>query len=112
MLLATAKPEVFARRIVDHFSLSQWLVGVHGSELDGQRSDKTELLAHIIEFHGLEPAHCLMVGDREHDAVAARNHGVACIGVLWGYGSRDELEAAGARRLIDQPSELPDACIT
>ena len=105
--LATAKPEVFARRIVAHFGLGERLASVHGSSLDGARIDKVDLLAHVQAVHTLQPAQCIMVGDREHDARAARYHGMAAVGVLWGFGSTAELREAGAQRLISTPSELP-----
>jgi len=106
LLLATAKPHVFANRIVAHFGLAQWLDEVYGSELDGNRTDKTELLQHLLEHENLDPGACLMVGDREHDMRAARHHGIKAVGVLWGYGGEAELLAAGAQALVDQPGHL------
>jgi phosphoglycolate phosphatase len=104
--LATSKPIVFAVRILDHFGLSPLFDGAYGSELDGRRDDKTELLAHLIEERKLDPAHCVMIGDRSHDIVAARNHGMLGVGVTWGYGSRDELTGAGAHALCEAPRGL------
>ena len=112
LLLATAKPEVFARRIVAHFSLDRWLQQVHGSELDGRRGNKTELLQHILDEHGLDANLCMMIGDREHDMLAARHHGISAIGVLWGYGSEEELRASGAESLVREPQQLPGIIAT
>ena len=106
LLVATSKPRVFATRIVAHFGLDRWLQSVHGSELDGTRVDKVDLLQFIIESESLDPNHCTMVGDREHDMLAARYHGMAAVGVLWGYGSEPELLAAGAESLVTDPEQL------
>lgn len=100
--VATSKPAVFATRITRHFSL-QPLAGVHGSELDGRRTDKGELIAHVLRVEGLDPALTVMVGDRHHDVRGACANGVAALGVTWGYGSREELRGAGARWLCDDP---------
>jgi len=106
LLVATSKPEVFATRIVQHFGLDRWLGRVYGSELDGTRVDKVDLLQYLIECESLEPHHCIMVGDREHDMAAARYHGMAAVGVLWGYGSEPELLDAGADTLVCEPEQL------
>ena len=106
MFLATAKPIVFAQQIVDHFGLDQFLSHSYGAGLDGARSDKTELLKFIIERESLNPGKCVMVGDRKHDMIGARYHGMRAVGVLWGYGPREELLAAGAEQLVEYPSDL------
>lgn len=106
LLLATSKPRVFAQRIVNHFGLDAWLDRVYGSELDGRRADKVALLAHVIGHAGLNAKECMMIGDREHDMLAARHHGLRAVGVLWGYGSERELRAAGAECLLDEPQQL------
>jgi phosphoglycolate phosphatase len=108
MFLATAKPIVFARQIVDHFGLDQYLSQSYGAELDGTRSDKTDLINFIIECESLDPARCLMVGDREHDMIGARNNDVRAVGVSWGFGSNRELLEAGAEILLDVPHQLLD----
>jgi phosphoglycolate phosphatase len=105
-LVATSKPTLFAERIASHFGLRERLDGVYGSSFDGRHSEKPELLAHILEVEQLDPQRTVMVGDRRHDVEGARANGVACIGVLWGYGSRDELVQAGAHLLCDAPGEL------
>ncbi len=106
MFLATVKPTVFAERIVEHFGLARWLQRSYGSELDGTRIDKVDLLQYMIEQEGLDPADSAMVGDRHNDMEAARYHGMRAIGVLWGYGSREELVEAGAEELATSPEEL------
>jgi phosphoglycolate phosphatase len=106
--LATSKPLVYARRIVEHFDLGGFFESLHGSELDGVRSDKGELLAHLLEAQAIRTAGAAMVGDRRHDMIGARANGVRAIGVLWGYGTREELLAAGAEQLLDSVAQLPD----
>jgi phosphoglycolate phosphatase len=104
--LATSKPHVFASQILDHFKLTPHFTRVYGSELDGTRSDKGELIAFLLAQEGIAPADALMIGDRRHDIAGAKKNGLAALGVLWGYGSRDELEQAGANILFETPMEL------
>lgn len=106
LYLATVKPTVFAERIVAHFGLDRWLQRSYGSELDGTRIDKVDLLQYILDEERLGPADCVMVGDRHNDMEAARYHGVRAIGVLWGYGSEEELLEAGAEELVKAPADL------
>ena len=106
--LATSKPLVYARRILAHFELDQYFDQQFGAELDGRLGDKSELLAHALKVTGADPKRSTMVGDRRHDVVGARANGLEIIGVLYGYGSRQELIDAGANRLVDSPTELLD----
>lgn len=109
LIVATSKPHVFARPILEHFGLAQKFGAIHGAELDGTRDDKADLIAHILATHRIDPARALMIGDRKYDVLGAKKNGVACLGVLWGYGSRDELTAAGARGLVAEVGELVGA---
>ncbi|HYC36820.1 MAG TPA: HAD hydrolase-like protein [Usitatibacter sp.] len=109
LLVATSKPQVYAERIVRHFGLDGFFREVHGCELDGTREDKRDLLAHLMARHALDPARCVMIGDRGVDMRAARHHGARAVGALWGYGSRGELEGEGAHAFCASPRELPRA---
>jgi phosphoglycolate phosphatase len=109
LFVATSKPVVYAERIVRHFGLDAHFVEVHGCELDGTREDKRDLLAHVLPRHGIAPQRAVMIGDRGVDMRAARHHGLHALGALWGYGSGAELEAEGAHRLCESPSQLPHA---
>ena len=109
LFIATSKPTVFARRILEHFELSRFFEGVYGSELDGTNANKTHLIAHILRSESLPHASTVMIGDRAHDIVAAAANGLRAIGVLWGYGSRGELMTAGATALYERPSGLARA---
>lgn len=107
LYVATSKPRVYAERIVRHFGLDAHFVAIHGCELDGTREDKRDLLAHLLPHHAIDAGDAVMVGDRGADMVAARHHGVRALGALWGYGTREELEAAGAHELCARPTDLP-----
>lgn len=107
LVVATSKPEAFARRIIHHFRLDSWFKEVYGSDLDGALSDKRDLLGHVLEREGVSPPNAVMVGDREHDIVGAKGNGMKSIGALWGYGGRAELEGAGADWLCETPSGVP-----
>ena len=104
--VATSKPTVYAERIVSHLRLRHHFRKVYGTELDGRRDDKAELLAYLLATEGVEPDASVMVGDRAADIMAAKANKVRSIGVLWGYGSEAELMDAGADMLCRTPSEL------
>ena len=106
--LATSKPRVFAERIVEHFDFDPLIDGVFGSELDGRRGDKTELIRFALERTAAAPGSSRMMGDRRHDIAGATNNGIGSIGVLWGYGTSEELREAGADVLVHRPDEVPD----
>lgn len=109
LLVATSKPRVYAERIMRHFGLDAHFMAVHGCELDGAREDKRDLLAHVLPHHGIDPRAAVMIGDRGVDMLAARHHGMSALGALWGYGTREELEDAGAQLLCASPRGLPAA---
>ena len=106
IFLATSKRAVFANRILDHLKLAAYFDGIYGSVPNGTLDHKPELLAHILSEQTLSPSHSLMVGDRRYDIAGAHAVGMRGLGALWGYGSRDELETAGADRLVDSPAGL------
>jgi phosphoglycolate phosphatase len=109
LVVATSKPAIYARRIVEHFGLQRHFTEVHGCELDGTREDKRDLIAHILPHHGFESARAAMIGDRGVDMRAGRHHGLAAVGALWGFGSREELAAEGAHAFCASPRDLPAA---
>jgi phosphoglycolate phosphatase len=103
--VATAKPHVYARQILAHFGLLLMFAGVYGSELSGEHADKASLIRHFLDAEGRDgDSH--MIGDRRHDVEAAHANGLGAVGVLWGYGSRGELEEAGADALVGSMAEL------
>jgi len=106
LFVATSKPHVFATRIIEHFGLRHHFEHVFGSELDGRRVDKSDLLAYALQTVAVDPAKTLMIGDRSHDIVGAKNNGMQAIGVLYGYGSQDELIGAGALHVCETPQAI------
>lgn len=104
--VATSKPHVFADRIIDHFELRKYFTRVFGSELDGTRVDKSDLLRYALDETGTDPARAIMIGDRKHDVIGAANNGMSAIGAIYGYGGRHELTEAGAKHLAAAPAEI------
>ncbi len=112
LFVATSKPHVYARRILEHFDLSQFFSEIYGSELDNRNADKRDLIRHILDQERFDPAQAVMIGDRKHDAIGAKANGLASIGVTWGYGSREELLDAGVAFLVDAPQGLAEPILT
>ncbi len=108
LFIATSKPKFYADKILDHFRLSKYFIQLYGSNLDGSRSNKAEVIEDLLNEQKVSPATALMIGDREHDVLGALHHEIPCLGVLYGYGSRDELVRAGARALVETPSEITE----
>lgn len=106
LYLCTTKPQHFAEMIVARFGFRDHFVGIYGTTYDGALDDKATLFSHMLKQEAIEPARCIMIGDRRHDIRAARNNGARSIGVLWGYGSRAELESEGAGAIVATPKEL------
>lgn len=106
LFLATSKPTIFATRILEHFGLTQFFHGIHGSELDCRLCDKGDLVAHIIQVWNLVPSLTLMVGDRIHDVIGGKRSGIMTAIVKYGYGSPRELEAAESDFVFESPSEI------
>lgn len=106
--VASSKPEIFVRQILEHFDLLGDLDPVAGSELDGRRTDKGEVIEEALRrgSWGDRRNQVIMCGDRCYDARGAADHGLGFVGVSYGYGSRRELEEAGAERIADTVEEL------
>ncbi|OKO76398.1 HAD family hydrolase [Bradyrhizobium sp. AS23.2] len=111
MFVATSKPAVYANRIIDHFGLRPYFERVFGSELDGTRVDKRDLLRYALDEANVDPRSAIMIGDRSHDVVGARTNGMTAIGVLYGYGSESELMEAGAHHICAAHPELLGHCV-
>ena len=109
LFVVTSKPEVYANTIIDHFGLRADFRHVYGSELSGERSHKAELIAHVLQSERISAQDAWMIGDRLHDIVGAKRNGLRSAGVLWGYGSREELSEAGADTLFQTMPELVHA---
>lgn len=106
LFLATAKPRVFAERILDHFQLSPYFEVAFGSELDGQFTDKPSLVRHILDSMVLSPEHTMIIGDRKYDLLGGQANGVHSGAVTYGYGSHEELQLAGAKVWFHAPTDI------
>ena len=110
--IASSKPRPMIDIVVDHFDIRKYFDVIVGCELDGTRSQKKEVVDEVIRLFGelsgddavLE--HSIMVGDRMYDVNGARECGLECIGVTYGYGTRQELQEAGAAYIVDSVNEL------
>ena len=108
LFVATAKPTVYAKQILEHFDLAQYFTDIHGSELNGDRTNKAELIQYILAQQQLQADQCMMVGDREHDIFGARQNGIDTIAVNYGYGSQEELALSQPKYKIDHFNQLLD----
>lgn len=106
LYLATAKPQVFAIRILEHFELLDYFTKPYGSELTGERTNKGDLIHYILQQEQLVAEHCMMVGDREYDIFGARRNGIETIAVTYGYGTDAEIAQAAPKLQIRQFAEL------
>ncbi|MFQ6312590.1 HAD hydrolase-like protein, partial [Lysobacter capsici] len=107
LAVVTAKNENNARKILAHLPFGDRFEDVIGSTQDGRLTHKVDLIEEAMRRLQLDVAQCLMIGDRRMDIEGAAKHGMRNIGVLWGFGSEDELREAGAHRLAAAPSQLP-----
>lgn len=97
LILATSKPTVFAKQILEHFDIAKYFTYIAGSNLDGTMVKKDEIIKYAIEVCSItDLSKTIMAGDRKHDIIGAKKTGIKSIGVLYGYGDRNELEQAGA----------------
>lgn len=112
--LATSKPEVYAEQILEHFELDGDFDFISGSMMSGERTDKGEVIAWAVQLLGEKQKQkytaeeMVMIGDREHDVIGARKNRITSIGVLYGYGSREELTEAGADAVVSSVGELAE----
>ena len=106
LFIATSKPLVFTKRILDRFGLTEYFDGIYGSQLDGTLDNKAELIGHVIASASLAVDETLMVGDRMYDILGARKQGCLSLGVTYGYGSEEELRSAGADLICSSPLEI------
>lgn len=109
LAVATAKPEPFAVRVMAHYGVADYFDTVSGASMDERKTEKAEVIREALRRMDLTPAGGVMVGDREYDALGAKAVGLPCIGALWGYGSREELTAAGVSAFAEKPGDIPAA---
>ena len=102
--LATSKPQIFAEKILEYFGLSKYFDGVCGSELNGDRVEKSEVIACLKDRYSIKDG--VMVGDRSFDILGAKANDLISVGVLYGYGEQSELDGAGADYLVENVHDL------
>lgn len=107
VILATSKPEFYAKQIIEHFDLTKYFADICGSGMDGSRSTKGEVIDYALKKNKLNNLNeMIMVGDRLHDIEGAKENGLPSIGVLYGFGTREELETVGADYIAETVEEL------
>ncbi len=106
LFIATSKPHIYAKKIVKSFGLDQYFEEIYGSELDGTRSSKKDLIEHILSEQKISKKTAIMIGDRKHDLIGANQNNVRAIGVSWGYGSIEELRAEHPWVIVYSREEL------
>jgi phosphoglycolate phosphatase len=104
--VATSKPQIYAQQIIEYFGMTGSFDRVYGSELDGTRSNKGDLIQYILQTEHLAIDHTVMVGDRSHDIIGANRNGLDSIGVTYGYGTETELIASGADAIAHSPTQI------
>ena len=105
LFVATSKPETTAVEILNKFQLADFFECICGATFDGTRSHKTDVIAYLLKQIG-SPKHIVMVGDTEFDVLGATDHGIATVGVSWGYGEVAAMEQAGAVAIAHSMEEL------
>ena len=109
LLVATSKPSIYARQILEHFDLMKYFTFLSGSELDGTRVDKAEVITYALQENKIQDlSKVIMIGDREHDIIGANKNGIDSVGVLYGYGCREEFEKNHASYVAKQGEELKE----
>ncbi len=107
LVVATSKPQVFAEQILEHFNISKYFSFIAGSNLDGSRVKKDEVIKYALASCNITDfSKVVMVGDREHDILGAKKLGIKSIGVLYGYGDKKEHEEAGADFIVQSVSDI------
>lgn len=108
-VVATAKPESLARTILKRYGIDKYFLYIAGSTFDDTRTKKEQVIAYALETCGIiDKSQVVMVGDRAHDCIGATKNGLDCIGVLYGYGDREELEETGVIAIAKNVDELSD----
>lgn len=106
LVLATSKPEIFAKQILEYFKIDHYFDLIAGSSMDTSRCEKGQVIEYALKSANIPIENAIMIGDREHDVMGAKENALPCIGVLFGYGNREELEAAQAEYIVKDVDEL------
>lgn len=112
LILATAKPEIFSASIMEHFELDCYFDFMYGCNEKIKRINKADVIRDLIAAHpDITRENTIMIGDRDHDVLGAAQNGLDCIGVLYGFGDREELQNAGAKYIVETVNELQELLI-
>lgn len=107
LIVATSKPELFAEQILEHFGLAEYFACIAGASMDETRVHKNDVIAYAMQkYKGIDHKKAVMIGDRANDIMGGKVNGMDTIGVLYGFGSREELEEAGADIIVEKPKEI------
>ncbi|HEM5272914.1 TPA: HAD family hydrolase [Streptococcus suis] len=112
LVIATSKPEIFAKQILEHFGIAHYFDVIAGASLDSSRISKADVIGYAINQLEAFPNNAVMIGDREHDIEGARMHQLPAIGVLYGYGNKQEFEKAGATMIVETVQDLKRVLLT
>ncbi|HEM4667991.1 TPA: HAD family hydrolase [Streptococcus suis] len=112
LVIATSKPEIFAKQILEHFGIAHYFDIIAGASLDSSRISKADVIGYAINQLEAFPKHAVMIGDMEHDIEGARMHQLPAIGVLYGYGNKQEFEKAGATMIVETVQDLKRVLLT
>ena len=117
LLVATSKPEEFGRKILEYFGMAGYFDFIGGADMEETRVRKADVIRYVLEQYGLDRtpetlARCVMVGDRDHDVLGARECGMDCVGVLYGYGDRQEMDGCRPAWIAATVDELKDLLLT
>ena len=109
LMVATSKVDEYAERILERFGIADYFEFIGGARIDGTRNEKWEVIEHVLSSMSItDRASVLMIGDRKNDVAGAHKTGLKCMGILWGYGSEEELRTAGADFIAHTPQEAAD----
>ena len=107
LMVATSKPELFARQILEQLNLADYFTCIAGANMDQTMTKKAEVISYALTTAGISDASkAIMIGDREHDILGAKAAGIDALGVLFGYGSYEELKNAGADYIVEKAEEI------
>jgi len=106
LYVCTSKSEPIAKEVVNHFDINKYFKNIYGASADGSKASKELIIERAINENNLTIKNTIMIGDRAHDIEGAKSHGLRAIGVAWGYGSKEELQKAGADKYVETPDEL------
>ena len=111
LAVASSKPEYYVKQILDYFNLKEYFDEIVGSEMNGARTNKTEVIEEALETPWIGSSHAkqvIMVGDKEHDVLGARKAGLDCVAVSYGYGTEEELAASQPLQIVASAEEILD----